>query len=609
MNENKVGDALYYLRTEKGVSRDQLYQGLCTKSNYCLYEQGGRLPDRLLLNALLQRLGRNPDKLATALSAEEYAYFQWKKQVLAAMGHEDMDVLQRILEKPAEIMASARNLQQQFLSQTRAIVAERMEQDIGKCILLLEQAVELTMPGITERGIDKYLVSTEEMKILLDLSEALGKGGREKEAGRLLHEIVVYVEHNYSDYESKIIIHPKAVKQLAPMLLQGRKYMEGLLLCKKAIDLLCIQGVLYDLAELMEYYLRFSEHFPETEEAARYRKQLQALREVYRKNGAELYLNENVALSYSNRETYLIDEVIKRGRMVKAYTQEELSERVEVSWETISRVENGKRAPSAKNFRAMMETLDTGLDYYNGELDTTDFLLLEKKQELERAISLKRWEEANELLQYLRSRLDMDRPRNQRILRAEENCILFNMGKLDRETFLKECEIAMDCAGERWREEGFWHQFLTRYKVRVLNYIAVLYHIGGQTEQSIFILEHMLEQLVSSRVELADRYKSSMTAIDNLSSYYGEMGRLDDCLEMCDMGIDLCMDSGRGIRLGGLLGTKAEALDIKAGKITEKSKCYLKQAYYLSDLMSVHSVTAYLDNYYRTHYKIDVIWY
>lgn len=242
-------------------------------------------------------------------------------------------------------------------------------------------------------------------------------------------------------------------------------------------------------------------------------------------------------------------------------------------------------------------------------MDTTDFLLLEKKQELERAISLKRWEEANELLQYLRSRLDMDRPRNQRILRAEENCILFNMGKLDRETFLKECEIAMDCAGERWREEGFWHQFLTRYKVRVLNYIAVLYHIGGQTEQSIFILEHMLEQLVSSRVELADRYKSSMTAIDNLSSYYGEMGRRDDCLEMCDMGIDLCMDSGRGIRLGGLLGTKAEALDIKAGKITEKSKCYLKQAYYLSDLMSVHSVTAYLDNYYRTHYKIDVIWY
>ncbi len=609
MNENKVGDVLYYLRTEKGVSRDQLFQGLCTKSNYCLYEQGGRLPDRLLLNALLQRLGRNPDKLATALSAEEYAYFQWKKQVLAAMGHEDMDVLQRLLEKPAEIMASARNLQQQFLSQTRAIVVERMEQDIGKCILLLEQAVELTMPGITERGIDKYLVSTEEMKILLDLSEALGKGGREKEAGKLLHEIVVYVEHNYSDYESKIIIYPKAVKQLAPMQLQDRKYMEGLLLCKKAIDLLCVQGVLYDLAELMEYYLQFSEHFPETEEAARYRKQLQALREVYRENGAELYLNENVALSYSNRETYLIDEVIKRGRMVKAYTQEELSERVEVSWETISRVENGKRAPSAKNFRAMMETLDTGLDYYNGELDTDNFLLLEKKLELDRAMSLKQWDVAYELLEYLKAQLDMEKPRNQRTLRAEENCILFNMGKLDRKTFLKECEIAMDCAGKRWREESFWHQFLTRWKVTILNYMAILYHIGGQTEKSIFILEHILDQLVSSRVELADRYKSSMTVIGNLSAYYGEVGRLEDCIEMCDQGIELCFNSGRGVRLGKFLGNKAEALNIKAGEATEVSKNYLQQDYYLDELMSDYGAAAYTDEYYRAHYEENVIWY
>ena len=104
------------------------------------------------------------------------------------MGHEDMDVLQCLLQKPAEIIVQVRNLQQQFLNQMKAIVAERVEQDIGKCIRLLEQAVELTMPGITERGIDKYLVSMEEMKILLDLSEALGKGGREKEAGRLLQE-------------------------------------------------------------------------------------------------------------------------------------------------------------------------------------------------------------------------------------------------------------------------------------------------------------------------------------------------------------------------------------------------------------------------------------
>ena len=609
MNENKVGEVLFYLRTEQGIGQELLFRGLCSGGNYSKFERGNRLPDRLLLNAFLQRLGRNADKLSTLLSVEEYEYFQWKKQVLAAVGQGDMETLQMLLEEPAEIMVPARNLQLQFLDQMKAIVAERVEQDIGTCISLLEQAVELTMPAIREQGLAGYLVSAEEMGILLNLAEALGKGKREQEANKLLWEIVIYVEQKYSDYESKIMIYPKAVKQLLPLLLEDQKHMEGALLCKQAIDLLCVQGVLYDLAELMEYYLRFSENFSETEEVVRCRKQLQALREVYQENGAEHYLKENVALSYSNRETYLIDEVIKRGRMVKEYTQAELSEKIDVAWETVSRIESGKRTPSTRSFRAMMETLDTGLDYYNGELDTTDFLLLEKKQEMERAISLKRWEEACGLLEYLKSRLDMDRPRNQRTLRAEENCIKFNMGQIGREEFLKECEIAMDCEGERWREESFWNQFLTRYKVRILNYMAILYRNGHQIKNSIFILEHILDQLVSSKVKLEDRYKSSMTVIGNLSAYYGEVGRLEDCIKICDMGINLCFNSGRGVRLGKFLGNKAEALNIKAGESTEIGKHYLKQDYYLNELMSDHKAAAYTDEYYRTHYEKNVIWY
>lgn len=609
MQEEQVGDVLYYLRTERGASREQLFQGLCSRGNYSYYEQGQRLPDRLLLNAFLQRLGKNADKLATVLSAEEYEYFQWKKKVLMAVGQEDMETLQRLLSKSEAVRLPVNErLQQQFLAQMQAIVAEHVEKNIGKSVLLLETAAELTMPGIREQGFHLYLISMEEMEIWLNLATALKKAGREAEARELLEKIVKYVEQQYKDYESKVVIYPKAVRQLIPLLIKEKRMLEGRVLCKKAVELLCVQGVLYDLSILMEYYLECCNE-EEDGEAIRYEKQLQALQEVYRENGAEHYLKENTAQSYSNREIYLIDEVVKRGRTRKAITQAVLSEQIEIENETMSRIESGKRTPSKKHFRAMMKTLDTELDYYNGELDTTDFLLLEKKLELERAISLKRWKEAYELLEYLKSKLDMRRPRNQRTLRAEENCILFNMGKLDKETFLTECEKAMDCEGERWREESFWNQFLTRYKVRILNYIAILYHIGGQTEKSIFILEHMLAQLVDSKVELADRYKSSMTVIGNLSSYYGEAERLEDCIKTSEMGIELCLESGRGIGLGKLLCNKAEALNDITGAATEMSKCYLKQAYYISDLMSVHRTAAYVDKYYCTCYEQKSGWY
>lgn len=128
-------------------------------------------------------------------------------------------------------------------------------------------------------------------------------------------------------------------------------------------------------------------------------------------------------------------------------------------------------------------------------------------------------------------------------------------------------------------------------------------------EDSIFILEHLLEFFENSKVRLSDRYQTSMTVVGNLSSHYGEAGRLDECLQICEKGIALCMESGRGVRLPIFLGNKGEAMNVLANKPLEESKKYFRQAYYISDLMDVHSTQTYIDNYYRVNYESDVIWY
>ena len=398
------------------------------------------------------------------------------------------------------------------------------------------------------------------------------------------------------------------VKLLVPLLMERKRELEGAVLCKKAVELLCWQGVLYDLAELMELYLLCSKGLPRTEEIVRYEKQLWALKEVYREFGGHGYLKENYLLSYSNQEMYLLDEVIRRSRTAKELSQEELSEDI-CTPETLSRIESGKRAPNTRNFRALMEKLDTGLDYYNGELDTDDFLVLEQELELERAISLKNWEEAQRILEDLKSKVDMSSPKNLQTLRAKENCILFNQKKLGLQGFLKSCEQAMNCEGERWREEGFWKQFFTKYKVTMMNYMACIYHIDHRMEDALFILEHLLEQLTSSKIGLAGRYRSSMTVISNLSAYYGENGQLEKCIEMCEMGIGLCLECGRGIKLGIFLVNKAEAMNTEAGKTIEKCKEYFKWAFYISDLLSNHNLTAYVEKYYCSHFEQDIAWY
>ncbi len=605
----KIGDVLYKVRKEKRASQDVLCLGLCTKGAFSKFEWGERRPDRLLLNAVLLRLGKNPDKMATILTAEEYAYFVWKKKVLTAVGQQDMPALKKLLEEPeAERIVVHEGLQRQFLYQMEAVVSEYEGKDPEKCIRLLEQAVDITMPGIRRGGAERYLISVEEMRLLLNLARFLILGERKDEAFPMLVDILDYTEKHYKDYEAKVKVYPLGVKLLVPLLMERKRELEGAVLCKKAVELLCWQGVLYDLAELMELYLLCSKGLPRTEEIVRYEKQLWALKEVYREFGGHGYLKENYLLSYSNQEMYLLDEVIRRSRTAKELSQEELSEDI-CTPETLSRIESGKRAPNTRNFRALMEKLDTGLDYYNGELDTDDFLVLEQELELERAISLKNWEEAQRILEDLKSKVDMSSPKNLQTLRAKENCILFNQKKLGLQGFLKSCEQAMNCEGERWREEGFWKQFFTKYKVTMMNYMACIYHIDHRMEDALFILEHLLEQLTSSKIGLAGRYRSSMTVISNLSAYYGENGQLEKCIEMCEMGIGLCLECGRGIKLGIFLVNKAEAMNTEAGKTIEKCKEYFKWAFYISDLLSNHNLTAYVEKYYCSHFEQDIAWY
>lgn len=607
MTNKRIGEILYNLRTQQKLGQEELCRGLCSAATLSRYELGERVPDRLLLNMLIQRLGKAADKMATILYIEEYQYLLWKKQVLIAVSREDMAALSRLLEEPQALQIKINEtLQQQFYFQMKAILADRKEGDVAKSIELLKKAVELTMPGFGFDKMQRYLISTVEMQIILNLAEQMIRGGQEKEAVDLLMEIAEYSWLHYNDKEAKVKIYPKAIKLLAPLLIREKRYVECLYLCQRAIELLRWQGVLYDLAELMEDYLKCCAEGSRGEKAAQYEKQLQALKEVYEEYGVDIHLSENAMLHYGNQEIYLVDEVIKMSRIDRAVSQEILSEDI-CTPETLSRIESGKRAPNTRNFRALMEKLDVNQDYYNGRLDTDDFLLLESKKELDRAISLRNWKEAHKLLDELKLKLDMNSELNRQTLQADEDCILFNEGKMSAEDFLAACERALGCEKEGWKEERFWKPFLTDYRVKILNYVAIIYSISCQKEKAIFIWEHILMQLNQSKVELTDRYGSSMKAIGNLSLCYGELGNTDESLSMCEKGIYLCFESGRGVRLANFIAAKAETLF----RLDKKETClkYLKQAYYLSDLMLSKKINIYVDEFYRTNYHMNILWY
>lgn len=72
---------------------------MCAVSALSRYENGERIPDRLLMNTLIERLGKSSDKLVTMISCQEYAYFEWKRKVKEALRNKKISLAQELLQK------------------------------------------------------------------------------------------------------------------------------------------------------------------------------------------------------------------------------------------------------------------------------------------------------------------------------------------------------------------------------------------------------------------------------------------------------------------------------------------------------------------------------
>ncbi len=93
-----LSNMLQTIIEEEKVDKTILCKGLCSASAMSRYIYGESRPDRLLLNVLLQRLGKSPTKFATLLDKEEYAYFQWKQQISLAQLYRDWKQMECLLQ-------------------------------------------------------------------------------------------------------------------------------------------------------------------------------------------------------------------------------------------------------------------------------------------------------------------------------------------------------------------------------------------------------------------------------------------------------------------------------------------------------------------------------
>ncbi|MEG1459653.1 MAG: helix-turn-helix transcriptional regulator, partial [Acetivibrio sp.] len=388
METNEVGKIICILRKRLNITQQALCRGLCSVSKISRIESGERMPDMLLMEALFQRLGKSPDKIEMMLSERDYTLCGIRMEIELALLRRDYLEAESQLNLYAKQKEAKHTLHSQYLYKMKGVLQREAYHDSKKSMEYLKKAVLLTLPNFESEKIEKCLLSVREIQLLLLLAQNEMEE-QEDEAIALMAELKIYLDKNYTDEEEKVKIYPKVAYLLAKALVKKKHYEEASKLCEKAMDLLGNGGVTICLLEIVQLQIECFRDRGNKKRLSLLIQEKESLESLYKKYDMEIPKNEiNIWEENTQREIYLIHELLKKSRIKKKMTQENLTNEIDIEQETISRIETGKRPPSRQTFQRMKDELGIDRTYYMGYISADEFEIHEKKREISKLIFL-----------------------------------------------------------------------------------------------------------------------------------------------------------------------------------------------------------------------------
>ncbi|MCI8401188.1 MAG: helix-turn-helix transcriptional regulator [Lachnospiraceae bacterium] len=447
-------------RKAQKVTLEQLSEGLCSSSEMGRIEKGESLPDKLLQDRLLSRLGISPDDYENFLDSGDYRRWKMRQQLLQIIMEGKTGQAWERLSQYSQEYDMGDRLERQFVLAMEIQIRKQERAVRGELAELCRQAVELTVPEAETRSVADRLLSVQELNLVLECERQAGRDGL---AGRY-EEILCYIEQRKMDPVSLAKIHPKVVycmweewndREHPGMTEDDMLSRHGSLLrlCQRGIEILRDSGRMYYLWELLcmhqELLERIAEgltkggglweKFPvwpairmkeEWKEAEEWKGALEEICEEYRvpkETYEDCYL-------YVEKEVYCISDVVRNRRRMMGMTASELCEGV-CSEKTLHRLERNERKTQQPVVRGLFRKLGLAAEYYRTELVTASVEAKSLMKELRKSVNRRDGQAINRLVDRLESIVSLEEPVNRQVL---EDCRLkgrWHMGGCSTEEY------------------------------------------------------------------------------------------------------------------------------------------------------------------------------
>lgn len=468
----KFGKYIKALREKCGYSMRQLCEGLCTFQEIACLESGKHRPEKLLQDAVLERLGVGSEDREHFLGYVAYDRWKIRQRIFHAITFEQTQRAEELLEEYARVYCSGQasttgmrgmveRLERQFYLGMKAQVRRcqgSSREELGE---LFQEAVELTVPESEQKSLDELVLSIRELNLMLEAEYGRGEGERPE---RYL-EALDYLEKRHFDRVGRGKVYPKAVYFLCRCILDRKASSDGLFqeewdearllkYCDKALDILRDIRRMYYFWEILvirEKLLEEKAGVCETEDPAREalqslcrenRECRHILEEIYEESGVPRETFEFCYL-YVVREAYCINDLVALRRRMLGISLQELCRDI-CDIKTLKRLERRETVPQRMVVGGLLERLGLPTEFNRTDLGTGDPEAVALLERIKESSNEGAWEKAVQFLEQLGQKISGELRNNRQFLMKEQAVLLWKQKKIGTEEYCRRMREALE---------------------------------------------------------------------------------------------------------------------------------------------------------------------
>ncbi len=488
IQNRKLNTYISKLRSDKNISAKSLSYGLCTQSVLTDFEGGKKDVDGLIFDNILQRLGTSEDGYVCYHSKDKIECIVQRNNIISLIDNNEFVKVEQEVEIYREKYWNKNNLHKQFILLIESRLVILKENNFELAYKKLRQAIAYTVPEIEKKKLFRLLIGFNELFLIVESLKVKSKICYDVSIYEAYEEILEYIKNREWEDLLKVKIYNKVICLISEYWLLEREYDKTLNHCNKAIKYIQSTSKLYFISEILKIKIMSLEGLinMETNSLKDNSFDLSKYEDDYKvaiewKNIIDNLFIEYGAVKepyewhpyYNSKEINHVVEVIKKRQIMFQHSDEDLSYDI-CDIITLKRIKDGKQDPRPRTTRNLLRRLNIANEIYNTDIVSDDVELHNLFNEINDLLHIRKFKEANKLLDILDKRLDSSNAINKQYFMHKKTTSLKNLELIYKEEAMRAYEEALYITLPKNLNLKSPNNFFTKREILLMVNIAIV---------------------------------------------------------------------------------------------------------------------------------------